>query len=152
MRISRWPEYLINFNMKHAAIITAIFLIALEAIHEGLALAGHGIASGIAEGIYLTGVTVGLFAFITGQLRFEYRPMARILVGYILLRYALSVLIHNQAAGLDLDYIGDTKLFDKGLLWIKGMWGMGPIWLTRAIAAFWGLLWITGYKQEKGQS
>ncbi|MDX9826070.1 MAG: hypothetical protein RBU26_14185 [Sphaerochaeta sp.] len=22
---------------------------------------------------------------------------------------------------------------------------------TRAIAAFWGLLWITGYKQEKGE-
>jgi hypothetical protein len=137
--------------MKHAGITTTLFLIAFEAIHEGLHLAGHGIASGITEGIYLAGVTLGLFAFITGQLRFDYRPMARILIGYILMRYALFDLIHNQAAGLPLDYIGDTKLFDKGLLWIKGMWGMGPIWLTRAIAAFWGLLWITGYKQEKGE-
>lgn len=137
--------------MKHAAIITAIFLIAFEALYEGLALAGHSLASSITEGIYLAGVTIGLFAFITGQLRFDYRPMARILIGYILMRYALFDLIHNQAAGLQLDYIGTTKLFDKGLLWIKGMWGMGPIWLTRAIAAFWGLLWITGYKQEKGE-
>ena len=138
--------------MKHAALITAFFLIALEALYEGLALAGHSLASGITEGIYLAGVTVGLFAFITGQLVVDYRPMARILIGYILLRYALFDLIHNQAAELQLDYIGDTKLFDKGLLWIKGMWGMGPIWLTRAIAAFWGLLWLIGYKQEKGQS
>jgi hypothetical protein len=135
-----------KIDMKHAALITAFFLIALEALYEGLALAGHGIASGIAEGIYLTGVTVGLFAFITGQLRFEYRPMARILVGYILLRYALFDLIHNQAAGLDLDYIGTTKLFDKALLWIKGMWGMGPIWFTRAIALFWGVAWLLGWE------
>jgi hypothetical protein len=132
-------------------LLLAFFLIVLEAIFEGLHLAGHSLASGIVEGIYLAGVTVGLFAFITGQLRFDYRPMARILIGYILMRYALFDLIHNQAAGLQLDYIGTTKLFDKGLLWIKGMWGMGPIWLTRAIAAFWGLLWITGYKQEKGE-
>ena len=60
-----------KIDMKHAALITAFFLIALEALYEGLALAGHGIASGIAEGIYLTGVTVGLFAFLTGQLRFD---------------------------------------------------------------------------------
>lgn len=111
--------------MKHAAIITAIFLIALEAIHEGLALAGHGIASGIAEGIYLTGVTVGLFAFITGQLRFEYRPMARILIGYILLRYALFDLIHNQAAGLPLDYMETPNYSTRGSFGSRecGEWG-----------------------------
>jgi len=74
----------------------------------------------------------------------KFGSLCKILIGYVLLRYALFDVVFNVCADLDLNYIGNTKLFDKGLAWVRDMWGMSPIWFSRAIAGFWGTLWLLG--------
>ena len=129
-------------------ILVAIFLILFEACFEGLKLAGFHIASELVEMVYLSGITLGLFAYFSGQKSWPYKSyFIKILIGYVLLRFAIFDVIFNLSAGLSLNYIGDTKLFDKGLNWLREMWGMSPVWFLRGIAGFWGITWLTGYKQ-----
>ncbi|TSA51972.1 MAG: hypothetical protein D4R45_07730 [Planctomycetaceae bacterium] len=123
------------------------FFLLLEAVFEGLSLSHHLIASEIVEVVWLAGVTIGLFCWINWhQVNsfYDRKKLIRLLIGYVLLRFALFDLIFNVSAGLDINYIGDTKLFDKGLAVIRDMWGMSPIWFSRAIAGFWGTLWLLG--------
>jgi hypothetical protein len=104
--------------MNYLILIMALFLIIFEQVPDGLALAGHKTLAGIIEFIYLSGITMGLFAWQTGLRRYEYRNIfLRIIGGYILLRFALADLIFNLSAGLPLFYIGTTKIYDKILHW-----------------------------------
>ena len=104
--------------MKFIYLITALFLIVFEQTADGLALAGHKTIAGIIEFVYLSGITLGLFAWLSGQRRYDYRPgFLRIIGGYVLLRFALADLIFNLSAGLPLFYIGSTKIYDKIWQW-----------------------------------
>ena len=131
-------------------ILVAIFLILFEACFEGLHTGGHFIASEIVEFVYLAVITFCLFAYLMRIKLFkQQKPMMfwKIIVGYVLLRFALFDIVFNLSAGLSLNFIGDTKLFDQALQWIKDMWGMSPIWFVKFVAGFWGTMWLIGYKQ-----
>ncbi len=122
-------------------LLLAFFLIVLEAVYEGLKIADHHIASEIVEFIYLTGITLGLFAWINGQKQFSYKPILRILIGYILLRFAIFDLIWNLAADQRWNYYGITKLYDRVMLELGGFG-----WMIKAIAGFWGIAWLLGWE------
>ena len=105
-------------NWKY--LIAALFLIVFEMVPEGLALSDHKTIAGVFEFVYLTGVTLAVFALFNGQLH-SYFPrgcnFVRILIGYILVRFALADPIFNLCAGLDWYFVGSTKLYDKIWLW-----------------------------------
>jgi hypothetical protein len=135
--------------MNYLILITATLFIAFETVFEGLHLAGFNVASEITEITYRLVATIICLAFVSGrnlQIKTIWMPLWKIFVGYILLRYALFDPLFNVCAGLDINFIGDTKIYDKILSWIRDMWGMGTIWFTRAIALFWGVAWLLGWE------
>ena len=135
--------------MNWMTLIFALFLIVFEAVPEGLALGGHKTIAECVEFVYLSGVTLGLFAWLKGIRNYEYaRNFIKTIIGYLLLRYAIFDVILNKSAGLPIDFIGSTKGLDFVLSWVKGMWGMSPIWFTRAIAGFWGLSWLLARREH----
>jgi len=122
-------------------LILALFLIIFEAIFEGLKTGGHHIASEMVEAVYLACVTFGLFAWINSVKSFEYKPILRILIGYVLLRFALFDLVWNIAAGQDWFYYGITKAYDIFMAKLGG-WG----WFLKVVAGIWGVAWLMGWQ------
>ena len=127
-------------------IIIALFLIVFEAIYEGLAIKGKNLVSEVVEFVYRAVLTLVLFAWVTGIKSIINADVQfiRIIIGYVLLRFSIFDVIWNLAAGQPINFVGNTKLFDKFLQEIRNLWGMNPIWLTRAIALFWGAAWLLG--------
>lgn len=130
-------------------LILALFLIIVEAVFEGLKISGHHIASELVEMVYLAVVTFGLFAWINSVKSFEYKPILKILIGYILLRFALFDLIWNISAGQEWNYYGITKLYDIFMAKLGG-WG----WFLKIISGIWGVAWLMGWQDgiKKGYS
>jgi len=125
-------------------LILALFLIIVEAVFEGLKTGGHHIASELVEMVYLSGVTFGLFAWLNWkQINsfFERKSMIRILIGYVLLRFALFDLVWNISAGQDLFYYGITKAYDIFMAKLGG-WG----WFLKVVAGIWGVAWLLGWE------
>ena len=131
-------------------LLTALIIILFEAIAEGLVKRHcEKLSDIIFKGWVQLLILVILFlTWIAIAVRIDsYYPVIKIVVGYVLLRYALFDAVFNISAGLGINHIGTTKLYDKILSWIRDMWGMGTIWFTRAIALFWGVAWLLKYKQ-----
>ena len=100
--------------------MTAIVLILLEGIYEGLKTRGKHIASASVEFVFLALVTSLALAFISGRVTpFDYPdiPFWKIILGYLFLRIGLFDLVWNLSAGQDIDYMGNTKLYDIVLSW-----------------------------------
>ena len=137
--------------MNIIILILALFLIIFEAISEGFALAGHKTIAGIFEFIYLSGITLGLFAWLTGIKRFDYKGrFIKIIGDYILLRFALFDIIHNTCAGLPIFFIGSTKWYDIAWNWFFTWSGIDHIhflFMFKLIALLIGTVWLTNYKQ-----
>jgi hypothetical protein len=136
---------------KCVFLFLALFLIIFEAVPEGLALGGHKMIAGMVEAIYLIGVTIGLFAWITGYNFAWWRTtqsFIKILVGYILLRFALFDFVHNISAGLNPFFIGSTKLYDIILSKLGAF-----VWILKIIGLVWGTSWLmewwSGIKVKK---
>jgi len=114
--------------MNWQIFILALFLIVFKAVPDGLALAGHKTLAGVFYFIYLSGTTLGLFAWKTGLRMYEYKPIfVRVIIGYVLLRFALFNLILNKCARLDLFYIGKTKLYDQVWQWFFNWSGIDHV-------------------------
>lgn len=127
-------------------LLIALFLIIFEAVPEGLALGGHKTIAGIMEAVYRAGITLTVFAYIT--VTYPNKPYTRryltfdlnywyIVIGYVLLRFALFDIIHNISAGIPVFFIGSTKLFDIVMSKLA-TWG----WFLRIIAFVWGVAWL----------
>jgi len=96
-------------------ILIALFIIILKAIADGLALAHHKEIAGIIEFVWQSGMILTLYAFFTGVLETQRRDLGKFLKvigGFLLLRFAVFSVILNICAGLEWNYIGNTKLFD----------------------------------------
>lgn len=132
--------------MKGIFFLTALFLIVFEQIADGLSLAGHKTTAGIIEFIYISGITLGLFAWVKGIKRFDYSlGFFRVLGGYVLLRFALADLVFNLSAGLPLFYIGTTKLYDKIWQWFFEWTQFSQVhflFMFKLIALCIGLSWL----------
>ncbi len=125
-------------------LILALFLIIVEAVFEGLKISGHHIASELVEMVYLAVVTFGLFAWMNWtQINsfFDRKSIVKILIGYILLRFALFDLIWNISAGQEWYYYGITKAYDIFMSKLGG-WG----WFLKIIAGIWGVAWLLGWQ------
>ena len=125
---------------KLSYLLIALFLIIFEAVPEGLALGGHKSIAGIVEVIYLFVITISIFEHVSGySFRWWKTPQNffLVLVGYILLRFAIFDIIHNLSAGLPVFYIGSTKLFD--IIMAKlGNWG----WFVRLCCVLPGIAFL----------
>jgi hypothetical protein len=122
-------------------LLLALFLIIFEAVYEGIKTAGYHVASEIVEFVYLAGITFGLFAWINSVKAFDYKPLVKILIGYVLLRFAIFDIIWNISAGREWYYYGVTKFYDK-IMMALGSWG----WMVKAIAGVWGISWLLGWQ------
>ena len=122
-------------------LILALFLIVFEACSEGLHTGGHYLASEIVEVVYLSGITLIAFAWMNRTPWFTILPLMsfwKVLIGYLLLRFALFDIIWNISAGQDLFFYGTTKLYDRVMTEL-GSWG----WFLKFIALIWGIAWLT---------
>lgn len=131
-------------------LITATLFIAFEAIGEGLIKRHSEAISAIIfkEWMQVLILAILFLTWFAVAVRLdEYYPVIKLVVGYILFRYALFDALFNVSAGLDINYIGSKKAYDKILSWIRDMWGMGTIWFTKIIALLWAVAWLIGYKQ-----
>ena len=121
-------------------LLLALFLL-LEAVFEGLRTGGHLFASEIVEVVYLSGITFGLFAWLNWRQVnsfFDRSKLIKVLIGYILLRFALFDLVWNVSAGQDLFFYGTTKVYDRFMSSL-GSWG----WMWKGISLIWGIAWLT---------
>ena len=124
-------------------------LLLLEAVWEGLRTGGHLLAAEIVEFVYLAGVTIGLFAWLNWrQINsfFDRGKLIKVIIGYILLRFALFDIIWNISAGQDLFYYGTTKLYDR-IMTSLGSWGI----MWKCIALVWGVAWLLGWENGIGK-
>jgi hypothetical protein len=125
-------------------LLLAIFLIVFEAVFEGLKTGGHHIASEMVEAVYLSGVTFGLFAWLNWKQVnsfFDRQSIVRVLIGYVLLRFALFDLVWNISADQDLLYYGITKAYDIFMSKLGG-W----CWFLKIVAGIWGVAWLMGWQ------
>jgi hypothetical protein len=120
-------------------LLLALFLL-LEAVFEGLRTGGHLFASEIIEIIYLAGVTFMAFAWMNRLNKADVylSSFIKILIGYLLLRFALFDIIWNISAGQDLFYYGTTKAYDRFMASL-GSWG----WMLKGIAGIIGIAFLT---------
>lgn len=120
-------------------ILLAIFLL-LEAVFEGLRTGGHLLASEIVEVIYLGGITFLIFALSNKFLEIpaNLSNLIKILIGYVLLRFALFDSIWNISAGQNFFYYGTTKIYDRFMASL-GSWG----WMWKFVSLVWGVAWLT---------
>ena len=130
-------------------LLLALFLL-LEAVFEGLRTGGHYLASELVEVVYLAGITYVAFAWLNWQQKTSFYDRAgsfvKVLIGYLLLRFALFDVIWNISAGQDLFYYGTTKLYDRIMIELGGVG-----WLMKGVAGFWGLCWLLGFENGIGK-
>jgi hypothetical protein len=122
-------------------LLLALFLIVFEAVFEGLKTQGFHVASELVEAVYLSGVTLIVFAWINRTPWFTIIPMQsflKVLIGYLMLRFAIFDTIWNIAAGQDLLYYGTTKLYDRILSALGAF-----TFILKFTALIWGIAWLT---------
>lgn len=128
-------------------ILTALFLILTEALHEGLRAAGHNLAAEIAETVHLAGIALVFFAAINnripGRIQVQGLNLLKILIAYFLFRFAIFDTAWNLVAGQNWDFYGTVKLYDRTMTAL-GSWG----WMLKGIAAFWGTAWLLNYRHQ----
>lgn len=125
-------------------LLLALFLILTEACFEGLRTRGYLIASELVELVYLAGVTLMAIAWLNKKYIFKDVSADRfmfVVIGYLLLRFSLFDSVWNIAAGQDLFYYGNTKLYDITMTKL-GTFG----WMLKAIAGVWGISWLMGWR------
>jgi hypothetical protein len=92
-----------------------------------------------------------IFAWVTGKkfpFKIKYIPLWQIIIGVVLVRFGIGDLIWNISAGQSIFYIGNTKVYDFIMGWLVNDMKMqlNLIWFAKAIALFWGVAWLLGWK------
>jgi hypothetical protein len=128
-------------------LLIALFLILFEAIPEGLADRGKKRIAGVIEFIYRAVITLTIFYILGGfcKIHLTSTPFWQVIVGYVLLRFALFDLCYNLTRKLPVFYIGDTKLFDKFWKWFfkeSGIPAEHFLAMVRVISLFIGVTWL----------
>ena len=133
--------------MKLFTLLLALFLIAFEAIPEGLADRGKKALAGVLEFVYLAVITIAVFAYISEvQLQiYTSTPLYVLILGYIFVRFAVFDLFYNAARGINLLSTGNTKLSDRILNWIviKGKVHISLVLLVKFMLLCVGVTFLT---------
>jgi hypothetical protein len=97
-------------------LLIVTLLIALEASHEGFADRGEKLLGGLLEFAYIAFFTTIIILWSTGgSWAGNTVGFNNMIIGYLLIRYALFDVIYNAARGVNIFFIGTTKLYDR--LW-----------------------------------
>lgn len=123
-------------------LFVALFLIVFEAVPEGLALGGHKTIAGVFEFVFLAGITLTVFGFFTKQCTcFKWITYNEnywyLVIGYVLLRFALFDIVYNISAVQPVFFIGTTKLFDIIMTKLGAF-----VWVLKLLAFVWGTAWL----------
>jgi hypothetical protein len=129
-------------------LLVALFLILFEAIPEGFADRGWKTLGGILEFIKLAVITIFIFGTLNGY--FMYRidntnTLFYLLGGYLLLRFAIFDFAYNISRGINLFYIGSTKIFDKFWRWFFNITKLPEphfFLVIKLIALVFGIIWL----------
>jgi hypothetical protein len=132
-------------------LLIAFLLILFEQIAHGLETAGHKTLAGMVFFVFLASVYLMIFAWVTGKkfpFKIKYIPLWQIIIGVVLVRFGIGDLIWNISAGQSIFYIGNTKVYDFIMGWLVNDMKMqlNLIWFAKAIALFWGVAWLLGWK------
>jgi len=128
-------------------LVVLLSIIILEAVYEGLAHRGKKFISGLIEGLSHAVVLFGIVGLSASPIWY---------LIYLLYRYVIFDLVYNPVAGNKVDYVGNTKLYDKVLNWVLdklesikvGKAGMTPfprmpvLFITKILAA-WAAIGLT---------
>lgn len=129
-------------------LLISLFLIFFEAIPEALRDKGKKKLAGRIEFIYRAVITLIAFEWLIGNpnlIHVREFGIGHVLIGYVLVRYALFDLIYNSISQLPWSYLGTTKDSDISLNWFLNKTRipddafLGP---TKLIAFFWGVAWL----------
>lgn len=138
-------------------LLFALFLIILKAAADGLALNDMKTVAGVIESLWFAGIVLGLYAWTNGIKRFDVTGRyIKVLIGFVLLRFALFDIVLNRCAGLDWNFIGSTKLYDQFWQWFFDWtnFSVGHTFLMlKGIALLIGITllmsWENGFKRSK---
>jgi hypothetical protein len=128
-------------------LLFTILFNALNALSDGLYDNGKKTFSGIIRFIGLGPVIVLALAELSGLHWFSVtdKDFISIVISFVLVRYFLFDAIYNLTRGLNIFYIGTTKLYDKLLqkfLSWTGMAGFIILIATKMIAGFLGIIFL----------
>jgi hypothetical protein len=115
-------------------LLLAIFLIVFKAVYDGLKTRGLHIPSAMVMWVFLAVNTLGLFAWATGNpflWDVQFIPYWKVIIGFVLVRFALFDVIWNISAGMKLNYLGRTKFYDEFL----GLVPRGFVWFVKIVIA-----------------
>lgn len=117
-------------------LLLAVFLTAFKAIPDGLMMRRNGLPANLLKReryrywsdylyfIYHAVISLMLILSLTDYCRFsswilQYPSnLYKVIVGFLLFRFGLFDPILNISAGLEINYIGTTKRWDKVIRWI----------------------------------
>ena len=122
-------------------LLIVILLTALEAVFEGLKIRKKYLASELTEFIFSVIIYGILIAWIWYVQPPKYSlELWKLIIGIILVRFALFDVIWNISAGQPIFYYGTTKLYDR-IMFKLGSWG----WMMKAICGIVGIVFLLGW-------
>ena len=119
-------------------LLFAILFNSLEAVYEGLYDKGIKLWSGIVEFVLkaiIIFVCLNWFAGIHPMIHYE--PLWKTILGFVFIRFLIFDIIYNLTRGLQWNYIGNTKIYDK---LISKLGGFG--WFVRLILGIIGIVFL----------
>jgi len=100
------------------SLMVVLFLVVFEGVYEGLADRGLKGIGGVIEFTYRIGV---LFMVVSwscgGSWVGETCGWVNMMVGYVLLRYAVFDAVYNVSCGNPVFFVGSTKYYDRAWRW-----------------------------------
>lgn len=124
-------------------LITAIAVILFEAIGEGI-LKRFKLASFIFDLWVQWVIAIFLFAlWFIWAYHFDgyYVPVAKLIIGFIFIRFAIFDIAWNLARGVKWNYYGTTKWYDRVMTELAE-WG----WMIKGICGVVGVVFLMGWE------
>lgn len=122
-------------------LITALIFILTEAIGEGL-LKRFNEAEEIFD-LWIQWVIAllffGVWLVIALQFNEYFVPVVKLIIGFVFVRFAIFDIAWNLSRGVEWNYYGTTKLYDR-IMYELG--GIG--WMAKAIIGFMGIVFLLG--------
>ena len=123
-------------------LFTAILFIAFEAIAEGLAKRFNFADDFLFDAWVQWVIALLLFGvwFIV-SIHFDgyFVPVWKIVTGFVFIRFAIFDVLWNLSRGVEWNYYGTTKLYDR-VMYELGEWG----WMAKGICGLVGVVFLLG--------
>jgi uncharacterized membrane protein YoaK (UPF0700 family) len=122
-------------------LFTAILFVLAEAIGEGL-LKRLNLADEIFD-LWVQWVIAlllfGVWLVIALQFNEYFVPVVKLILGFVFVRFAIFDIAWNLSRGVEWNYYGTTKLYDR-VMYELGEWG----WMAKGICGLVGVVFLLG--------